>query len=213
MKRKIVFGVVATGILLNLLLLINKSRLIRMTTLKLAGATDVMAATEFLDPDALTIADFSDIPGVTQEYVDAYKLFLKAKAHYEGENTYDGAVAAFEKIAETTKNPELQLRSLFLVTFGNFLQMKIDDAYKSGIKVLTLSKELRKGDERIIFLNKLVSAIKEGEISQVGDIKEIIESAKALETGPEKISDFTEDLSLFQETSKEYQEMKEKARK
>lgn len=107
--------------------------------LKLSGISELLGAD--IDPDRLTVQDFSDIPGVNQEYVDAYKLFLKAKVDDKDKNTYDKAATAFKKIAESTENPELKLRSLFLVTLRHFLEMKIDDAYESGMNLLSLCKD------------------------------------------------------------------------
>ena len=210
-KRKIILGVVAVGILLNLLFLVSKERLLRITALKLSGASELIAAD--IDPESLTIQDFSDIPGVSQEYVDAYKLFLKAKVYDKDKNTYDKAAAAFEKIAGSTENPELKLRSLFLVTLCHFLEMKIDDAYKSGMKVLSLCKELRKDEPKVIFLDKMVSAIQKGEISQIKDIKDALTPQQIESLGIEEALDFVDELSLLYQQSKSYQEMKEKVKK
>ena len=201
-KKKILFWIVGVGVVLNLLLWANKERLIKVAAMKLVGVTDVIAATENVDPDALTIKDFSDIPGVTQEYVDAYKLFLKAKAQDKGENTYEQAIAAFEKIVETTRNPELELRSLYLITFSNFLLSKVDAAYTSGVLVLALSKKLRGKDKRIIFLSNLVAKIQKGKIKTITEMKENLQ--------PEELSGFTDDLYLLPERSKEYAQMKKK---
>ena len=201
-KKKILFWIVGVGVVLNLLLWANKERLIKVAAMKLVGVTDVIAATENVDPDALTIKDFSDIPGVTQEYVDAYKLFLKANAQDKGENTYEQAIAAFEKIVETTRNPELELRSLYLITFSNFLLSKIDAAYTSGVLVLALSKKLRGKDKRIIFLSNLVAKIQKGEIKTITEMNENLQ--------PEELPGFTDDLYLLPEGSKEYAQMKKK---
>ena len=129
---------------------LGKTRMVNSIGLRLVGATPE----EEIDPDSLTLDDFSDIPGVTQEYVDAYKLFIRGKAGESKEFNYASAAAAFEKIARRTDNPELKLRSLYLVTFCNFLQWEIEDAYESGLEVLKLSKSLYKGDEKVSFLNK-----------------------------------------------------------
>ena len=198
-RRKIILGIVIAGIALNLLLLVNSERLVKMGLLKLAEATDVVAAARDVNPDTLTIKDFSHIPGVTQEYVDAHKLFLKAKARHKEENTYAKAVVAFEGIVRTTKNPELKVRSLYLVTFCNFLQGKIDDAYKSGMEVLSLSKKLLKGDKRVSFLDRTVSSIKKGEISQLFELKGTLQSEESLGTAKEEVSGSVEDFFLFYE--------------
>ena len=210
-KKKILFWIVGVGVVLNLLLWANEERLIKVAAMKLVGVTDVIAATENVDPDALTIKDFSDIPGVTQEYVDAYKLFLKAKSQDKGKDTYEQAIAAFEKIAKTTRNPELKLRSLYLITFSNFLLSKIESAYKSGMQVLALSKKLRGKDKRIIFLNNLIAKIQKGEIKNIEEIKKNLQSenANCLKKA-EEIYTLTDDLYLLPERSKEYEQTKKK---
>ncbi len=188
-----------------------KGRIVRFVGLRLVGASP-----EEVNPDTLTIADFSDIPGVTEEYVDAYKTFLKAKAGDNQEPNYEQAATAFQKIAKTTRNQELKLRSLYLVTYCNFLQLKIHDAYESGMEVLKLSKRLLKGDKRVDFLDKVVSAIEKEEIKTTGDLKEVIEwegeEALGTEKG-EEVSGFVEDLSLLPEGAKKYEEMKKKIKK
>ena len=167
------------------------------------------------DPDSLSLADFPDIPGVTQEYVAAYKLFLKAKAGDNQESNYASAASSFEKIAETTGNPELKLRALYLITFCRFLQLNISDAYKSGMEVLSLGKNLYKEDKRIVFLDKVISAIRSGEIGETGDLKEIMETSGTEAWGEKaaEVSGFAEDGFLFQERVKEYEEMKKKIKK
>lgn len=210
-KKRVFWGIIVGGILLNLLLCVSKEHLIRMTALKLVGGIEVMAATQDVDPDSLTTKDFSDIPGVTQEYVDAFKLFLKAKAQDRGEDTYDKAIAAFEKIAATTENPELKLRSLYIITFSNFLQMRIAEAHKTGMEVLKLSRSLYEGDKRIVFLDKIISLIQRGEIQGVSMFKEILEGEGEEALGVKEAAEasgFSDDLFLLPERTQELEEMK-----
>ena len=210
-KKRIFFWIVGVGIVLNLLLWVNKERLVKTAAMKLVGVTDVLAATEKVDTDTLTIKDFSDVPGVTQEYVNASKLFLKAKAQDKGEDTYEKAITAFEKIVRTTRNPELKLRSLYLITFSNFLLSNIESAYKSGMQVLALSKKLRGKDKRIIFLSNLVAKIQKGKIASIEEIKKNLQSenANCLKKA-EEIYSLSDDLYLLPERSKEYAQMKKK---
>ena len=180
---------------------------------KLIGESPLMAFSEKVNSDSLTIADFSDIPGVTQEYVDAYKIFLKAKAGDKQKPTYEDAANAFQKIANTTKNPELKLRSLYLVTYCDFLQLKIDEAYKNGMEVLKLSKSLLKGDKRVDFLNKIVSEIKKGKVSSFGDIKKVVETGSMGTEETKEITSFAKDLINLQEGANDYKKLKEKYEK
>ncbi len=197
-KRKVFVGLFIVGIVASFLFSVNKERFIKMTAMKLAGVSEVMAENQEVNPDALTIADFSDIPGVTQEYVNAYKLFLKAKAQDKGKYTYKEAIESFEAIAGTTENPELKLRSFFLITFCNFLGMNIDEAHKAGIETLHLAEELRKGDSRVAFLSEFTQKISQGEIGTIEKVKkEIISHKRELLYSELEISDFADDLYSY----------------
>ncbi|OIO34521.1 MAG: hypothetical protein COZ37_05845 [bacterium (Candidatus Ratteibacteria) CG_4_10_14_3_um_filter_41_18] len=211
-KRKIFAGLFIVGIAVNIFLLVNKERFVKMAAMKLAGVSEIMAENQEVDADTLTIADFSsDIPGVTQEYVEAYKLFLKAKAQDKGEYTYKEAIKSFEAIAGITKNPELKLRSLFLITFCNFLEMNIDEAYKSGIETLRLAKELREGDSRVAFLSELTQKISQGKIESIVKVKEeIVSHKRELLYSELEISEFADELFLIPERAKSYEEMVQK---
>lgn len=211
MKKRnwLIIGVVSFFYLVSLIgLRANKAKIVDFVGLKLVGAT-----VENIDPDTLTIADLSDIPGVTQEYVEAYKMFLRAKAGDSKEFDYREVVSTFEKIARATKNPELKLRSLFLVTFCNFIQMKIDEAYRSGVEVLKLSKSLYKDDKRVILADKFISTIQKGEISEVEVLKELIEWEGEDILGIEKakeVTDLVEEFYFVSQKNKEYEVRKKK---
>lgn len=180
---------------LNLTVYLGRHALVSYVGVRLVDAQEGE-----IDAAELTIADFPDIPGVTQEYVDAYKLFLKAKAGDRQDPSYADVVSAFSKIAATTDNPELKLRSLFLVTFSNFLQFKFDEAYQSGRQVLALSKELYPEDSRIAKLERIVAAITKGELKNIADMKMAI--------ADEEVGEFAEELHLVNERDSEYREMK-----
>lgn len=203
-KRKIILWAVCIEIVLNLLFLISKERLLRVMALKLSGVSNLVAAD--INPEEITIHDFGDIPCVTQEYVNAYKLFLKAKVCDKDKNTYDKAAEAFEKIAKNTKNPELKLRSLFMVTLCNFLEMKIDSAYKNGMKVLCLCKELYKEEPKVIFLDKVISTIQKGEISGINELKNILKSQDVESLGIEEAPDFANELYLIPKRVKKFEQ-------
>ena len=194
-KLGFILGLAA--ILVNLTVYVNRKALVSYVGMKLVDAQQIEA-----EPDKLTLADFSEIPGVTQEYVDAYKIFLEAKSGGKAKPTYADAVAAFDQIAASTTNPEIKLRSLYVVTLVNFLQFKIDQAYKSGQEVLTLSKQLYPQDNSVLKLEKVTTAITKGEIKDI----------KGLKTELAEVSsqDFAEDLNATVEGQKDYQKLKEK---
>ena len=194
-KVGLIMGLVM--ILGNVTLYVNRNALISYVGMKM-----VDAQTSEVDPDKLTLNDFKEIPGVTQEYVDAYKLFLKAKAGDKQSPSYANAVAAFDKIAATTKNPELKLRSLYIVTLSNFLQGKIDEAYKSAQDVLSLSKKLYPKDNLVAKLDKIVSDITKGDIKDAKGLNaEIAEQSSA---------EFADDLNAIVTGQKDYQALKNK---
>lgn len=194
-KIGLILGLVT--VLGNVTLYVSRNALISYVGMKV-----VDAQTSEVDPDKLTLNDFNEIAGVTQEYVDAYKLFLKAQAGDKQNPSYADAVTAFDKIAAATKNPELKLRSLYLVTLSNFLQGKIDEAYKSGQSVLSLSKELYPKDSLVAKLDKVVSAITKG------DIKDI----KGLNAGiaEQSSAELANDLNTIVANQKDYQALKDK---
>lgn len=174
-----------------------RGKMVDFVGLKLIGAE-----TAELDPDSLTLADFSDIPGVTEEYVNAYKLFLKSKAgDKKGEAGYSNAAASFQKIAATTKNPELKLRSLYLVTFCNFLDRKIDEAYKSGIEVFRLSKSLYKDDQRVKLLDKIITDAEKKKLTP-SSLKGLINN--------QEINGFVDELANVAEGTYQIKRMQEK---
>lgn len=184
-------------VLVDLGLYLNKSALISYVGMKM-----ICAETNDVDPDKLTLNDFTDIPGVTQEYVDAYKLFLKAKVSDKQNSSYADAAAAFDKIAATTENPELKLRSLYIVTLSNFLQGNVDGAYKSAQEVLTLSKQLYPKNALVLKLDKVVFGINKGDIKNVKGLGK--------EIGDQSSAEFADDLNTTIEGQKEYQARKSK---
>ena len=184
-------------VLVNVTFYGNRNALISYVGMKM-----VDAQTSEVDPDKLTLNDFKEIPGVTQEYVNAYKLFLKAKAGDKQSPSYADAVTAFDKVAATTKNPELKLRSLYIVTLSNFLQGKIDEAYKSAQNVLSLSKELYPEDNLVAKLDKVVSKITKGDIAHIGGLRAEIAASESRE--------FATDLNVIAEGQKDYLKMKDK---
>jgi len=197
-KVMLIFGLAFA--LLDLTLYLNRNALISYIGMKIANAQ-----TNEVDPDKLTLADFSDIPGVTQDYVDAYKIFLKAKSGDKQNPSYADAVAAFDKIATTTNNPELKLRSLYIVTLCNFLQGKIDEAYKSGQEVLSLSKALYPKNNLVVKLDRIVSDITKGDIKDIKGLKTEIAESEA--------GEFVEELNAVAEESENYQELSKKLKR
>ena len=194
-KVGLILGLVT--VLGNVTLYVRRDALISYVGMKV-----VDAQTSEVDPDKLTLNDFNEIAGVTQEYVDAYKLFLKAQAGDKQNPSYADAVTAFDKIAAATKNPELKLRSLYIVTLSNFLQGKIDEAYKSGQGVLSLSKELYPKNSLVAKLDKVVSAITRGDIKDIKGLNAGIEDQPS--------SEFADDLNSIVTGQKDFQALKDK---
>ncbi len=154
--------------------------------------------------DLLTIDNFRTIPGVTQEFVEASKMFLKTQGGDNASPTYEDVVSAFQKISNTTKNQELKLHCLYFITLSNFLQNKIDEAYQSAMELFALTRRLHPDDLRVQKLDKIISAIKEGEIKDVEGLKEVIFE--------EEIGAFIEELSLVSKSFNDYGKLKEKVK-
>lgn len=193
-RWKIVLGIGLVLVTLDLTLYLNRAALISYVGMKLVDAQE-----KEVDPDKFTTADFPEIVNVTQNYVDAFKLFLKAKSGDNQVPSYADAVTAFNKIATVTKNPEIQLRSLYMVTLGNFLQLKIDEAYQSGLKVLELSVKLYPKDSRVAKLAKIVSSINKKEITNANELKTAI--------GEEETGGLADDLNSVVEDDKGIKKM------
>ena len=119
-----------------------------------------------LDPDKLTLEDFSFICGADKEFIAAYKVFLKAKAGDQAEGTviptYGQAAREFSKIVERTGNMELKFRGAWLMTFCQFLDMDIAAAARSAFK--TLSGGLEVYPEECAILESLWRRVESGVI-------------------------------------------------
>ena len=77
-------------------------------------------------------------------------------------------------------------------------------------------EELRKEDKRVIFLDKVISSIRRKEVSQLGELEEVLEweGEEALGAkGASEVSGFYDDLSFVVETAKKLEEMKTEAMK
>jgi hypothetical protein len=112
-----------------------------------------------------TLATFADVSGVTQEYVDAYNLFVQARSAGNPEHDYSKAVAAFSRIAENPAAPEVQLRSCYFLTLCHFLEGRWSQAFASSEKVLTLAQALHADDPRVALALRLAERAKAGEAS------------------------------------------------
>lgn len=178
----------------------------------LGGFLSGFAATP-MDPDALTIEDFAFIPGVKRDFIEAYKVFLKAKAGDQEKGrskttpTYGQAAQAFRKAA-TGGDPEIELSCVWLMTFCQFLQMDVGSAAQSAKKTLDLGKRLY--PKEIKPLEDLVAQVNRGELAS---LKALAESM-AGESSGEKTTQMTHDvvigLSKMVERNRRTKELKQK---
>ncbi|MDO9573434.1 MAG: hypothetical protein Q7I94_00455, partial [Candidatus Contubernalis sp.] len=83
------------------------------------------------------------------------------------------------------------------VTLSNFLQGKIDEAYKSSQEVLSLSKKLYPKNNLVVKLDKIVSGITKRDIKDIKGLNaEIAEQSSA---------EFADDLNAIVAGQKDYQ--------
>jgi len=114
------------------------------------------------------------IQTTSQEYLDAYNLFLKANVTDAGENTYSKAIESLKKVNQTTKSAEEKLNCLFLISFSSFLDGNTEEAYKMGLEALSLAKTIFKDNANISLLGKIKLAIENKEITQISEISSLL---------------------------------------
>ncbi len=157
-----------------------------------------------IDPDSLTLSDLK-VSGATQDYLEAYKLFLKANVcdNDKGEYTYGKAIESLKKVSQTTKATEVKLRCLFLISFSYFLDGKTKEAYKTGLEALSLAKTYLKDNPKIALFDKIKSAIENKEITEISKV------ASLMDLG-EEAAGLTKDLFYLQKNREDYQELVKK---
>jgi hypothetical protein len=162
---------------------------------RIAGVSECRAMK--IEPESLTIQDFSDISGVTQEYVDAYKVFLNAHSSDNSGSGYKRAAEAFETLARKTDNPELKLRALYLAVLSQFLQKNISEAYRVGREVVALSKKLYADRPEIARMDQIIGDIEKGKIRCVMNLKDKVPNVSGSLFALENDRAWREDLFLF----------------
>ena len=133
-----------------------------------------------IDINSISIDSFPDVYGVTQEYVDAYKLFLTSHQGGADKKNYTHSITAFEKIIVHTESPELRLRSLYFLSFCNFLNGEIKTSYQHSIELLKLAKELHADDSHTILASRLVRGIESG-IIDISDVRILLAARGAVD--------------------------------
>ena len=102
----------------------------------LMGCCAPTARAAGIDPDALTLADFSFMPGADEGFVEAYRVFLKARAGDQEEgaaiSTYGQAARAFAQVADEAPDPDMRLRCAWFTTFCRFLDMDLAGAAQAA---------------------------------------------------------------------------------
>lgn len=120
-----------------------------------------------------TVAAFAGIPGVTQQYVDAYNLFVEGQRADNPEHDYDRSIAAFAEIAATSDNPELRLRSAYFLTLCHFLEGNWSEAYEWAENVLSQARELHSDDPRTQLALDLAERARAGEVT-LSDVRTVL---------------------------------------
>lgn len=186
-KKLIVFGVIGVFIIGSLLLAKN--------VLRVRLAEEIVAPIEQIDPDSLTVESF-DIP-VSQEFVNAYKLFLKegwnkvdAEGKVIGKYTSEEAISALGKVAskEMTDTTEWEiLTSQVLISLDYLWRGDVHNAYLEAKKVHALAKQSSlKDDTRLATLDTAIPDIEAGKLG----VKETLALIKSAISQYEEVSDF-----------------------
>jgi len=137
-----------------------------------------------MEPEVLTTDDFSFVRGgVELSFVKAYRVFLKAKAGDQKENSdvpsYGQAAQAFAQAAKHARNPEMVMRSKWYMTFCLFLQMDIAMAARAA--EITLHSEKNVYPEEVQQLNNLLIQVKDGKILTRAQLEDLLTKAEVVE--------------------------------
>ncbi|OGV69922.1 MAG: hypothetical protein A3K18_25260 [Lentisphaerae bacterium RIFOXYA12_64_32] len=139
-----------------------------------AHAQDAPALPE---PDKLTLADLK-VPDATPEFLDAYRLFLKAGVSDKGKRGYAGAVVALDKVGKSTSSQGLKLHCLFLTAFAQFLDGKFAESAQSATSALELAKTCMADNASINGLVSLKTAIEAERMKELPDLTAFLKLGK-----------------------------------
>lgn len=138
------------------------------------------------------------VSGETKEYADAVKLFMEAKRSDNKQRNYAPCIENFSKIAESTDNPELRIRSKYFLAFVLFLQRDFPNAILYVKQVLALGKDMYKANPFAVMAGSLSAKLDEGEVS-FGDVRSAMSAQKA-----EKSALLADDLLHYSQTLDTY---------
>lgn len=143
-----------------------------------------------------TLPDIN-FPEATDDYLEAYKLFLQANV-YDKSGDYDKAVNALRRVNLSAKSQEVRLRCLSLITLSLFLDNKPSEAHQAGLETLNLAKTYLINNPDIVLLDKIVSSVQNREIQ---DSPKLI----SLVSGGEETAGLIRDLVNIQKGRDAYQ--------
>lgn len=145
--------------------------------------------------------EIKDIPGLTNEFVKSYNLFMQAQG--EGVSpTYEDAIKSFDGALKTAKTDDLKLRIHYFLTFCHYLNNDVSTAYKHALETIKLAGKVYKNNPDVGKLNNIIEKINKGEIKTSEQLEK--------EIGEGEISEFFEELITIQEREQQLGEIKKK---
>lgn len=134
----------------------------------LVGVCPAAGRTAGIDPDALTVADFAFMPAADDSFVEAYRLFLKARAGDQEEGqavpTYGQAARAFLTAAEGAAEAGMRSRCLWLAALCRFLDMDLPGAAQTSAAVLGAAE--RSHPRETALAREIIARVDAGQITE-----------------------------------------------
>jgi len=146
--------------------------------------------------------EIKDIPGLTNEFVKAYNLFLGAKGEGKVSPSYEDAIKSFNEALKTAKTDDLKLRINYFLTFCYYLNDDVSTAYKHALETIKLAGKVYKDNPDVKKLKNIIDKINKGEIKTSEQLEGEIDEGE--------ISEFFEELITIQEREKQIKILEKK---
>lgn len=139
-----------------------------LVLLWVGGAAHVVA--DGVDPDALTLADFAFLQGADESFVQAYRVFLEARAGDQEEGgpvpTYGQAARAFAQVTQSAADAQMRARCVWFAAFCRFLDMDFAGAADAADELAMQAASAR--------LRQVLGRLEEGEIASLKDLPSVL---------------------------------------
>jgi prepilin-type processing-associated H-X9-DG protein len=162
--------------------------------------------------DALTVADFAFMPGADEGFVEAYRVFLKAKAGDQGDGaavpTYGQAARAFLTVGAASSHLRMQLRCAWFGAFCRFLDMDFPGAQEAARTVPAYAEQL--SPQETALLREILGQVNDGRIDGPGALIQHLQPAGAGEHTPSLEEDVAGQLTAILERTAQVREERQK---